>query len=91
MKSNGGCKAHTAVNNISRNEHHSTVGSKNPTRESRRVEGHFRRQLPFTECDGNDHTESSFTFDNGAYESSGFRLVGYPSTFSSTCVPGEAL
>ncbi|KAL4378817.1 hypothetical protein GQ457_02G041250 [Hibiscus cannabinus] len=38
MKPNGGCKAHVAVNNISRNEHHPMVGSKDPTRESRRVE-----------------------------------------------------
>ncbi|KAL4361974.1 hypothetical protein GQ457_04G039060 [Hibiscus cannabinus] len=38
MKPNGGCKAHAAVNNISRNEHHPTVESKDPTRGSRRVE-----------------------------------------------------
>ncbi|KAL4339300.1 hypothetical protein GQ457_08G007930 [Hibiscus cannabinus] len=45
MKPNGGCKAHAAVNNISRNEHHPTVGSKDPTRGSRRVECHFSPRL----------------------------------------------
>ncbi|KAL4272391.1 hypothetical protein GQ457_13G007850 [Hibiscus cannabinus] len=42
MKPNGGCKAHAVVNNISRNEHNPTVGSKDPMRGSRRVKGHFR-------------------------------------------------
>ncbi|KAL4346750.1 hypothetical protein GQ457_17G013440 [Hibiscus cannabinus] len=41
MKSNGGCKAHVAVYNISRNEYHSKVGSKDPTKGNRRVEDHF--------------------------------------------------
>ncbi|KAL4296730.1 hypothetical protein GQ457_12G007780 [Hibiscus cannabinus] len=45
MKPNGGCKAHTTMNNISRNEHHPTVGPKDPTRESRRGEGHFLPRL----------------------------------------------
>ncbi|KAL4284113.1 hypothetical protein GQ457_16G025290 [Hibiscus cannabinus] len=45
MKPNGGCKAHAAVNNIFRNEHHPTVESKDQTRGSRRVEGHFSSRL----------------------------------------------
>ncbi|KAL4355257.1 hypothetical protein GQ457_06G009960 [Hibiscus cannabinus] len=50
MKPNGRCKAHAAVNNISRNEHHPTVESKDPTRGSRRVERPFFTEIkmPFS-------------------------------------------
>ncbi|KAL4366504.1 hypothetical protein GQ457_05G011830 [Hibiscus cannabinus] len=39
MKPNGGCKAHAAVNNISRNKHHPTIGSKDLARGSKELIG----------------------------------------------------